>query len=80
MYSSRTVKCVFAPSGTTANVRTPLKRPSGIPPLQVMVRGGSNAVTLTGKARPGLASETTSTFSPGAIVPFTRSTPESHSA
>ena len=36
-------------------------------------------MTLTGNARPGLASETTLIFSPGAIRPSTRWTPESHS-
>jgi hypothetical protein len=57
-----------------------LNSPSGIPPLQVIARGGSNAVTVTGNARPGLASETTLIFSRGAIVPSTRCTPESHPA
>jgi len=71
---------VAAPSGVSEKLRTPLNSPSGIPPLHVMARAGSNAVTLTGNALPGLASETTFIFSPGAIDPSTRWTPESHCA
>ena len=41
--------------GVSVNVRTPLKRPRGMPPVHVIERGGSNPATLTGKARPGLA-------------------------
>jgi hypothetical protein len=48
-----------------------------MPPLQVMRWPGVNSVTLTGKARPGLALDTTLIFSPGAMLPSTRSTPES---
>ena len=49
-----------------------------MPPLQVIRLPGVNSVTLTGKARPGLALDTTLIFSPGAMLPSTRSTPESH--
>ena len=76
LYSSRIAKRVRLPSGTSENVRTPLKRPSGIPPVQVIPRPGSNAVTLTGKARLGFASDVTLSFSPGAIRPSSERTPE----
>ena len=36
-----------------------------MPPLQVIRCPGANSVTLTGKARPGLACERTLSFSPG---------------
>jgi hypothetical protein len=49
-----------------------------MPPLQVIRWPGVNSVTFTGKARPGLALDTTLIFSPGAMLPSTRSTPESH--
>src|SRR4029450_1330766 len=79
VYSSRTVNRV-APSvpGARVKVRTPLNRPSGMPPLQVIRWPGLNSVTLTGKVRPGLALETTLIVSPGTMAPSTRSTPESH--
>jgi hypothetical protein len=79
VYSSRTVNRV-APSvpGARVKVRTPLNRPRGIPPLQVIRLPGVTSVTLTGKARPGLTLDTTLIFSPGAMLPSTRSTPESH--
>ncbi len=80
VYSSRMVKRVAAPSAASVNVRTPLKSPSGMPPLQTIRSPGANSVTLTGKARFGLASETTLIFSCGAIVPSTRITPESQRA
>ncbi|HKG67051.1 MAG TPA: hypothetical protein VKB28_23485 [Solirubrobacteraceae bacterium] len=57
-----------------------MNSPSGIPPLQTIRSPGANSVTFTGKARFGLASETTLIFSCGAIVPSTRTTPESQSA
>lgn len=79
MYSSRTLKRM-PPSvpGARVKVRTPLNRPSGMPPLQVIRWPGLNSVTLTGNARPGLALEATLIFRPGAMAPSTRSTPESH--
>ena len=80
VYSSRIVKRVPPSSGASVNVRTPLNSPSGMPPDHAIARSGSNRVTLTGNARPGLASETTLTFSPGAIAPSTFCTPESHCA
>jgi hypothetical protein len=49
-----------------------------MPPLQVIRFPGVNSVTLTGKARPGLALDRTVSFSPGAMRPSTRSIPESH--
>src|SRR5262249_36156329 len=58
VYSSRTVNSVTPPAfGARVNVRTPLNRPSGIPPDQTIRRPGTNSVTLTGNARPGLAFE-----------------------
>ena len=48
-----------------------------MPPLQVIRLPGVNSVTLTGKARPGLALDTTLSLAPGAMPPSTRSTPES---
>jgi hypothetical protein len=79
VYSSRMVNRV-EPSvpETRVKVRTPLNRPSGMPPLRVIRWPGVNSVTFTGKARPGLALDTTLIFSPGAMLPSTRSTPESH--
>ncbi len=65
--------------GVSVNVRTPLKSPSGIPPVQVIRAGGSNSVTRIGNPRPGFSSEKTLSFSPGAIRPSTFSTPESQS-
>ncbi|MGZ8606913.1 MAG: hypothetical protein ACXWXQ_07705 [Actinomycetota bacterium] len=56
----------------------PRNRPSGIPPVHVMDLGGSNVVTFTGNARFGFATDTTVIFSPCAIVPSRRTTPESH--
>ena len=50
-----------------------------MPPLQTIGSPGTTSVTFTGKARFGLAAETTLIFSPGAIVPSTRTTPESQS-
>jgi hypothetical protein len=49
-----------------------------MPPLQVIRWPGLNSVTLTGKARPGLALETTLSLLPGAMLPSTHSIPESH--
>src|SRR5712692_3743462 len=65
-----------APSepGTREKVRSPLKRPSGMPPVQTIFLLGTNSLTLTGKARPGLIFAYTVTFSPGAIFPSTLST------
>jgi hypothetical protein len=79
VYSLRMVNRV-APSdpGARVKVRTPLNSPSGMPPVQVIRRPGLNSVTLTGKARPGLALETTLISPPGAMLPSIRSTPESH--
>jgi hypothetical protein len=79
VYSSRLVNRV-APSVPAARVkvRTPLNRPSGMPPLQVIRWPGLNSVTLTGKARPGSALETTLSLFPGVMLPSTRSIPESH--
>jgi hypothetical protein len=37
-----------------------------------------NSVTLTGKARRGVALATTLSLFPGAMLPSTRSIPESH--
>ena len=48
-----------------------------MPPLNRSRTGGSKSVTLTGKARPGAAWDRIVIFSPGAIWPSTRSTPES---
>src|SRR4029453_11538106 len=64
VYSSRTVNRV-APSVPAAKVkvRTPLNRPSGMPPFQVIRWPGLNSVT--GKVRPGLALETTLIVCPG---------------
>ena len=79
VYSSRMVKRVRpSPSEVSRKVRTPRNRPSGMPPAQVMRWPGTRSVTVTGKARPGLASETTLILSPSAIVPSTLRTPESH--
>ena len=66
-----------SPCGASVKVRTPLNSPSGIPPVQVIRWPDVNSVTRTGNARPGLACETTLIFSPGAMRPSTRSTPES---
>src|SRR4051812_37477391 len=49
-----------------------------MPPVQTIRRPGSSSVTFTGKARSGLASVTTLTFSPRATRPSTSRTPESH--
>ena len=49
-----------------------------MPPDHTIRRPGSKSVTFTGNARPGLALTCTLIFAPGAIVPSTRSTPESH--
>jgi hypothetical protein len=38
-----------------------------MPPVQTILRAGSNAVTVSGNARPGVAFAWTVTFSPGAI-------------
>ena len=58
MYSSRTSNLVVpSPCDVSVKVRTPLKSPSGIPPLQTILWPGVNSVTLTGKARFGLAEE-----------------------
>ena len=79
VYSSRTSNFVApSPCGESVKVRTPLKSPNGIPPVQVIRWPGANSFTLTGKARFGFASETTLIFSPGAMRPSTRTTPESH--
>jgi len=59
-------------------VRAPLKSPSDMPPDQTILCPGSNSMTLTGNARPGLTLTKTLMVSPGAIRPSTRSTPESH--
>src|SRR4029453_15687974 len=51
VYSSRMVnRVVPSVPGARVKVRTPLKRPSGMPPLQVIRCPGANSVTLTGKA------------------------------
>src|SRR5215204_2604919 len=56
VYSSRMVnRVVPSVPGARVKVRTPLNRPSGMPPLQVIRWPGVKSVTLTGKARPGLA-------------------------
>jgi len=55
----------------SVKVRTPLKRPSGIPPDQTIFCAGTNSVTLTGKVRPGFALDTTLIVSPGAMRPST---------
>jgi hypothetical protein len=47
-----------------------------MPPLNRSRAGGSKAVTLTGKARPGAAWDRIVIFSPGPIRPSTPSTPE----
>jgi len=49
-----------------------------MPPDQTIRRPGTNSVTLTGNARPGAAFERTVMVLPGAMVPSTASTPESH--
>jgi hypothetical protein len=49
-----------------------------MPPLQVIRWPGLNSVTLTGKARPGSALETTLSLFLGVMLPSTRSIPESH--
>jgi hypothetical protein len=79
VYSSCMVNRVV-PSlpGARVKVRTPLNRPRGMPPLEVIRRPGVSSVTLTGKARPGLALETILSLLPGAMLPSTRSIPESH--
>src|SRR3954451_4809351 len=51
-----------------------------MPPVQVIRSPALYSLTLTGNARPGFAWECTLIVSPGAIVPSTRSTPESHAA
>jgi hypothetical protein len=58
-------------------VRTPLKNPSGIPPDHTVRRLGSNSTTVAGNARPGLASFTIDSFSPGATRPSSLTRPES---
>src|SRR5882762_7702467 len=51
--SSRIAKStVPSTCGVNVNVRTPLKRPRGKPPSQVMRRDGSNCETVAGNARP----------------------------
>ncbi len=78
LYSSRISKRVIPPlAGLNWKVLTPLNRPSGIPPLQTIRRGGSSSLTVTGKARFGFASEVTLIRSPRAIRPSTETTPES---
>jgi hypothetical protein len=78
VYCSRTVNLVPSPCGDRVKVRTPRNSPSGIPPSQVIRSSGRNSVTLSEKVRFGLASETSFSFSPGAMRPSTRMTPESH--
>jgi hypothetical protein len=75
VYSSRMENSTspFKP-GVSVNVRCPLKSPSGMPPVQTMLRGGSNSATVTGNARPGLIFGCTVTRSPRAILPSTFST------
>ena len=34
------------------NMRTPVNKPSGMPPLQVIDRAGLNSLTVTGNVRP----------------------------
>ena len=51
-----------------------------MPPLNRSRAGGSNAVTFTGKARPGAAWLRIRTVPPAAIRPSTPSTPESQAA
>src|SRR3954447_15198713 len=48
-----------------------------MPPENTRRRNGSNAVTVTGNARPGAADERMVIFCPSARVPSTASTPES---
>ena len=47
-----------------------------MPPLKTIRRGGSRAVTVTGKARPGETSVRMVIFSPAPIRPSTEVTPE----
>ena len=60
--------------GFNSNVRVPVNNPSGIPPIQTILRHISHSLTFTGKARPGLIFACTVMRSPGAMVPSTRST------
>src|SRR5258708_21855077 len=69
VYSSRMVNRVEAPSGVSVNVRTPLNRPSGMPPAHTIRLAGVNSATFTGNARFGFAAETTLIFSPGSTRP-----------
>jgi DNA-binding transcriptional ArsR family regulator len=77
VYSSRIVKRVAPPSGVSVNVRSPLKRPSGMPPVQVILSSGLSSVTFTGNARFGLTSEVTFSLAPGSIRPSSCFTLES---
>jgi hypothetical protein len=47
-----------------------------MPPVQTILRAGSNAVMVNGNVRPGVAFAWTVTFSPGAIRPVIFSTVE----
>src|SRR4051812_20875205 len=71
------VNRVPRPSGVSVKVRSPLNRPSGIPPDQIVRSYGRSSVTVTGNARPRLIFEKTLILAPSAISPTTRSTPES---
>ena len=51
-------------------VRSPLNKPSGMPPDQTMRFAGVNSATLTGNARPGLTLACTVIRSPGAMSPL----------
>jgi len=74
-YSSRIANSVSPlEAGVSVNVRSPLKSPRGMPPVQTMRRGDSNAVTLTGNALRGFTFGRTVTRSPGAILPSIFST------
>ena len=78
LYSSRMVNSVppelFAVS---VYVRTPLNRPSGVPPVNSRLPGPANLVTVTGNVRPGATFDWILSFLPSAIVPLMDATPES---
>ena len=69
--ASRMSNSVPPSFGVSRYVRTPLNRPSGIPPVHTIRWGGSNALTRTGNARPGLSVVYTRSFPPGAMAPST---------
>jgi hypothetical protein len=73
--TSRMAKDVAPPAaGVSVKVRTPRKRPRGMPPCHTMRSFGTSSLTVTGNARSGLTVATTLIFLPSAISPSTRTT------